>query len=278
MYEELSPETGEFFNFMVEHELFDVVTRENKHLGGYMTFLPDYKAPFIFSNFNGTSADVDVLTHEAGHAFEGYYASRRLPLTTLVGSTSEINEIHSMTMELFAYPFMERFFGDKADKYRYAHFTETIKTIPYLVAVDEFQHRVFENPGSGPADWRRYWRQIEQTYMPWRHYDGNAFLESGGFWMQKQHIFLYPFYYVDYAMAQLDALALYRKQTEGGDAWGSYLALCGMGGMYGYFETLERAGLPIPLEAETVRELAAFAEAQAEALQQKIGTADATNA
>jgi len=278
MYEELSPETGEFFNFMVEHELFDVVTRENKHLGGYMTFLPDYKAPFIFSNFNGTSADVDVLTHEAGHAFEGYYASRRLPLMEQTGSTSEINEIHSMTMELFAYPYMARFFGDKADKYRYAHFTETIKVIPYLVAVDEFQHKVFENPGSGPADWRRFWRETEQKYMPWRHYDGNAFLESGGFWMQKQHIFLYPFYYVDYALAQLDALALYRKKTEGGDAWGSYLKLCGMGGMYGYFETLERAGLPIPLEAETVRELAAFAEKQAEALRQEIGAADATNA
>ena len=107
--------------------------------------------------------------------------------------------------------------------------------------------------------------------MPWRDYDGNGFLEGGGFWMQKQHIFLYPFYYVDYALAELDAFALYRKQLEGGDACGSYLSLCGMGGMYGYFETLERAGLPIPLEAETVRELAAFAEAQAEALQQKIG-------
>ena len=84
MYEEMSPETGEFFNFMTEHELFDFVTRPNKHMGGYMTFLPDYKAPFIFSNFNGTSADVDVLTHEAGHAFEGYYAARRMPIQLLI--------------------------------------------------------------------------------------------------------------------------------------------------------------------------------------------------
>ena len=270
MYEQMSPETGEFFNFMVEHELFDFVTRENKHLGGYMTFLPDEKAPFIFSNFNGTSADIDVLTHEAGHAFQGYYASRRLPLNELTGSTSEINEIHSMTMELFAYPYMERFFGDKADKYRYAHFTEAIKTIPYLVCVDEFQHRVFENPGSASADWRRYWREIELKYMPWRSYDGNAFLEGGGFWMQKQHIFLYPFYYIDYAMAQLDAFALYKKQVEGGDAWGSYLKLCGLGGMYGYFETLRRADLPLPLDEATVKELAAFVGEQAEILKSRI--------
>ena len=270
MYEEMSPETGEFFNFMTEHELLDLVTRENKHLGGYMTSLPRYKAPFIFSNFNGTSADIDVLTHEAGHAFQGYYASRRLPIMELTGSTSEINEIHSMSMEFFAYPWMESFCGDKADKYRYAHFTDAIKTIPYLVCVDEFQHRVFENPRSTSADRRRCWKEIEQKYMPWRSYDGNEFLEGGGFWMQKQHIFLYPFYYIDYALAQLDAFALYRKQLQGGDAWGSYLKLCGMGGMYGYFETLERAGLPIPLNPDTVREIAAFAEKHAEELKAKL--------
>ena len=271
MYEEMSPETGEFFNFMTEHELMDLVTRENKHLGGYMTLLPDYKAPFIFSNFNGTSADIDVLTHEAGHAFEGYYASRRLPILELTGSTSEINEIHSMSMEFFAYPYMERFFGDKVDKYRFAHFTDAFKTIPYLVSVDEFQHRVFENPKATAADRRRFWREIEKKYMPWRSYDGNAFLEGGGFWMQKQHIFLYPFYYIDYAMAQLDAFALYKKQVEGGDAWDSYLKLCGMGGMYGYFETLERAGLPNPLDPENVKALAAFVKEQADVLQRRLG-------
>ena len=270
MYREMSPETGEFFGFMKEHELYDFVTRENKHLGGYMTFLPDYKAPFIFSNFNGTSADVDVLTHEAGHAFEGYYASRRLPIQLQTTSTSEINEIHSMSMEFFAYPFLERFFGDKTDKYRYAHFTNAVKTIPYLVCVDEFQHRVFENPDFTSADWRRVWREIEKKYMPWRSYGGNAFLEGGGFWMQKQHIFLYPFYYIDYAMAQLDAFALYRQQVEGGDAWGNYLKLCGMGGKYGYFETLERAGLPNPLVSDSVRELAVFVRKQSEVLKEKI--------
>ena len=270
MYREMSPETGEYFSFMREHELYDFVTRENKHLGGYMTFLPDYKAPFIFSNFNGTSADIDVLTHEAGHAFEGYYASRRLPIQLLTTSTSEINEIHSMSMEYFTYPYMERFFGEKTDKYRYAHFVDSVETIPYLVSVDEFQHRVFENPDYTSADWRRVWREIEKKYMPWRSYGGNEFLEGGGFWMQKQHIFMYPFYYVDYAMAQLDAFALYRKMVEGEDAWGSYLKLCGMGGKYGYFETLERAGLPNPLDPENVKELAEFVRKQEKVLKEKI--------
>ena len=270
MYSDLSPETKEFFDFMTEHELFDLVTRDNKHLGGYCTWLTDEKAPFIFSNFNGTSADVDVLTHEAGHAFEFYYAVRRLPLAELSGSTSEINEIHSMTMEHFAYPYMESFFGDKADKYRFAHFTEALKTIPYLVSVDEFQHRVFENPEAGPADWRRFWREIERKYMPWRDYDGNAFLESGGYWMQKQHIFLYPFYYIDYALAQMGAFSLFRRQVESGDAWEHYLTLCSIGGMYGYFETLGRAEIPVPLSDEVVKGNAAFAENYAEVLKEKI--------
>ncbi len=270
MYEEMSPETGEFFNFMVEHELYDLETRQNKARGGSMKQLPDYKAPFIFSNFNGTSTDVYVLTHEAGHAFQGYYAARRLPLSLQVESTSEIDEIHSMTMELLTFPYMERFFGEKADSYRFARFTEAIKIIPYTVAVDEFQHRVFENPGASAADRHKLWRELEKKYMPWRSYDGSAFMEGGGWWQHQGHIFFGPFYFIEYDLAQLDAFALYRKQVEGGDAWSSYLKLCGMGGMYGYFETLQRAGLPNPLDPETVRELAAFAEKQAEVLKQKL--------
>ncbi|MBP1587236.1 MAG: M3 family oligoendopeptidase [Clostridia bacterium] len=270
MYRHMSPETGEFFSFMREYELYDFVTRENKHMGGYCTMIHEFKAPFIFSNFNGTAADVDVLTHEAGHAFEYYYSSRRLPIDDICTGTSEINEIHSMTMEHFAYPYMESFFGDKADKYRFGHFCEAVKTIPYLVSVDEFQHRVYGNPGSTPAMWRQYWKEIEQKYMPWRHYDGIEFLENGGFWMQKQHIFLYPFYYVDYALAQMGALYLYKLNEETGEGFRRYIELCGLGGKYGYFETLDKAGIPRPLLEDTVKAVAEFAEAQAELLKGKV--------
>ncbi|MBQ6419605.1 MAG: M3 family oligoendopeptidase [Clostridia bacterium] len=269
MYTAMSPETAAFFDFMTAHDLFDLVTRPGKHLGGYCTVLPEYRAPFIFSNFNGTSADVDVLTHEAGHAFAFYTSSRALPLNLQCNAVAEICEIHSMSMEHFAYPYMESFFGDKADRYRYQHLCDAVKTVPYLVAVDEFQHRVYENPGAGPADWRRFWKEIEQTYLPWRQYDGNAFLESGGFWMQKQHIFLYPFYYIDYALAQLCAFSLYRRQCETGDAWQPYLKLCELGGKYGYFETLDRAGIPNPFDETFIKETAAFLETQIETLKQK---------
>ena len=253
MYGEMSPETGEFFNFMREYELYDLETKPGKHMGGYMTRLPVYQAPFIFSNFNGTGADVDVLTHEAGHAFQGYLAMRSIPVADLCGSTSEINEIHSMSMEHFAYPWMEYFFGENTEKYITAHLFGALCTIPYLVCVDEFQHEVYARPDMGPDDWRKTWREIEKKYMPWRDYDGNAFLEGGGFWMQKLHIFLYPFYYIEYALAQICAFQYYGRMKENRQAaWEDYLRLCRAGGTRGYFELLQTGNLMNPFRDGTV--------------------------
>jgi len=247
MYREMSPETGEFFEFMVKYHLFDLETRPGKRMGGYMTRFPDFKAPFIFSNFNGTSADVDVLTHEAGHAFQGYLAMRSIPVSMLSGSTAEINEIHSMTMEHFAYPWMESFFGENAEKYLTAHLIGALSVIPYMCVVDEFQHRVYARPDMGAKERRQVWRAIEKEYMPWRDYDGEPFLEEGGFWMQKQHIFLYPFYYIDYALAQMCAFQYYgRMKTDRPRAWADYLRLCRAGGTKGYFELLEEGNLLNP--------------------------------
>jgi M3 family oligoendopeptidase len=261
MYRELSPETGEFFDFMVKNELFDLETRPNKHLGGYCTGFTKYKAPFIFSNFNKTAADVDVLTHEAGHAFQLYVSSRKQILSDYISSTAEINEIHSMAMELFTYPWMELFFGPGsddgrlagADKYRAQHLWNSFSVIPYLVAVDEFQHAVYADPKMDSAGRRRVWRDIERKYMPWRDYDGNAFLEGGGFWMQKQHIFLYPFYYIEYALAQICVFELYgRMKTDMKSAWRDYLRLCEAGGSLGYLELLGIAGLRNPMSEGAV--------------------------
>ncbi|MDR0898166.1 MAG: M3 family oligoendopeptidase [Oscillospiraceae bacterium] len=248
MYRSLSPETGEFFDFMMDHDLFDLTTRPGKHLGGYCTMIAGRKAPFIFSNFNGTAADVGVLTHEAGHAFAGYCASRTQTLPDYYHSTSEIAEIHSMTMEHFAYPWMGDFYGEaNAKKAQYIHLCDALSAIPYLVSVDEFQHRVFENPEMSAKERRTLWRAIENTYMPWRDYDGNAFLEEGGFWMQKQHIFLYPFYYIDYSLAQVCAFQLYGRMKENrAAAWGDYLKLCRAGGSQSYFELLALANLQSP--------------------------------
>lgn len=256
MYHELSPETGEFFDFMVKYGLFDLETKPAKRQGGYCTFLADFNAPFIFSNFNKTSADVDVLTHEAGHAFEAYTASRIYPLTDQVWSTTEIDEIHSMSMEYFTYPWMELFFGDNADKYRYEHLASSVMVVPYMCCVDEFQHRVFEEKVTDAVKRRQIWRSLEKEYMPWRDYDGNEFLENGGFWMQKQHIFLFPFYYIDYALAQMGAFEFYGRMKENKEmAWEDYYRLCSAGGSQGYFDLLKVGNLSNPFADGTVHKV-----------------------
>ena len=254
MYRELSKESGEFFDFMMEYELFDLDSKHGKRAGGYCTILPQYHAPFIFSNFNGTDADVNVLTHEAGHAFAGFTAAKYQKTPELCHSTSEINEIHSMSMELWTYPWMENFFGDKAEEYRKEHLADALMKIPYMLCVDEYQHKVFENPEMTTMERRAVWSGLEKIYMPWRNYAGNEFLESGAFWIKQQHIFLYPFYYVDYAMAQTGAFEFYTKMKEDRKAaWADYYKLCAAGGSMGYFDLLKYSGLHKVLEDGSVK-------------------------
>ena len=254
MYHELSPETAEFIDFMQDNEMFDVLSRPGKMSGGYEEMLPDYKTPFIFANWNGTAGDVDVLTHEAGHAFEVYTAAPAMPIPSMVFPTMEIAEIHSMSMEHFAYPWMKDFFGEKADDYCYAHLAEALVKIPYMVAVDEFQHRVFEKPAMTAKERRTVWHELEKIYLPWRDYDGHPFLEEGGFWMQKQHIFLFPFYYIDYALAQICAIQFYgRAKKDRKKAWADYYRLCQAGGSKGYFDLLKLAELDNPFHEGTVK-------------------------
>ena len=248
MYHDLSKETGEFIDFMIEHELMDLDNKPNKAATGYMTILWDYKAPFVYSCFNGTTGDVDVLTHEMGHAFAGYMAMRTQPLQAFWMEPTDIAEIHSMSMEQFAYPYAELFFGDKADKYRFQHLQEALTFIPFGVAVDEFQHIVYANPDMTPDERTSAWRELEKKYMPWRDYgEENAFFNRGGLWYHKLHIYHYPFYYINYTLTAMGAMEFKKKQAENKAAcWQDYMTLCKVGGSLGYLATLRAANLANP--------------------------------
>lgn len=250
MYHELSPETGEFIDFMVDHNLLDLVTKPGKAQGGYCTYLPDFKAPFIFSNFNGTSGDIDVLTHEAGHAFQ-VYQSRWIQTPEVVWPTYESCEIHSMSMEFFAYPWMEGFFQDQTAKYKYSHLFGTLSFLPYGVLVDHYQHEVYANPQMTPQERRATWRRLEKQYNPWKDYDGIDFLEAGGYWMRQGHIYNSPFYYIDYTLAQVCALQFWERAIIDQDpqAWPDYLAICKVGGTQSFKQIVQTAGLKSPFEA-----------------------------
>ncbi len=255
MYKELSPETDEFFTFMVDHELMDLVTKKGKAGGGYCTYISKYQAPFIFSNFNGTSGDVDVLTHEAGHAFQ-VYSSRNYTLPEYQWPTYESCEIHSMSMEFFAWPWMELFFKEAADKYRFTHLSEALLFIPYGVSVDEFQHFVYEHPEATPEERKSAWRTIERKYLPHRNYEENEYLERGGYWHQQGHIFGSPFYYIDYTLAQICAFQFWKGSQEDREkAWEDYLGLCKVGGSLSFLELVKYAHLISPFEEGCIKSI-----------------------
>ncbi|GAB6926160.1 M3 family oligoendopeptidase [Paenibacillus sp. JCM 10914] len=248
MYAELSPDTDKFFTFMQDNGLMDLVAKKGKQSGGYCTYISEYGAPFIFSNFNGTSGDIDVLTHEAGHAFQ-VYESRGFEVPEYGFPTHEACEIHSMSMEFFTWPWMDLFFQDEADKYRFDHLASGLIFIPYGVTVDEFQHFVYENPDATPTERKQAWREIEKKYLPHRNYDDNTYLEQGGFWHKQGHIFSTPFYYIDYTLAQICAFQFWKKMHGDQDAaWASYLHLCRQGGSKSFTGLVKEAGLISPFE------------------------------
>ncbi|WP_437831125.1 M3 family oligoendopeptidase [Niallia taxi] len=249
MYSELSKETGEFFSYLNEDGLMDLVAKKGKAGGGYCTFIENYKAPFIFSNFNGTSGDIDVLTHEAGHAFQVYSSGANFDIPEYYWPTYEAAEIHSMSMEFFTWPWMELFFEEDVDKYKFSHLSSSLLFLPYGVSVDEFQHWVYENPEATPQERKQAWRKIEQKYMPHKDYDGNDYLENGGFWQRQSHIYTSPFYYIDYTLAQICAFQFWKRSREDQkEAWADYVQLCQLGGSLPFTELVKKANLLSPFE------------------------------
>ena len=252
MYHEMSKETGEFFDFMQSHELMDLVAKEGKTSGGYCTFIPKYSSPFIFSNFNGTSGDIDVLTHEAGHAFQ-VYSSRNAELIENLWPTLEACEIHSMSMEFFAWPWMELFFGKDTNKRLFSHMSGTITFIPYGASVDEFQYEVYLHPEMTKEERKECWRRIEKKYCPWKVYT-HPMLEKGTRWFRQGHIFETPFYYIDYTLAQVCAQEFWIKDQENHEAaWQDYYNLCKVGGEKTFLDLLKVANIKNPFEKGTIK-------------------------
>ena len=252
MYKELSKETDEFFTFMTENNLLDLLSKKGKMSGGYCTYIPEHKAPFIFANFNGTAHDIDVLTHEAGHAFQ-VYQSRGFDVPEYLWPTYEACEIHSMSMEFLTWPWMDLFFENDTEKYKFIHLSEALLFIPYGVTVDEFQHWVYENPEVTPQQRREKWLEIEKKYLPTRDYGEVEELKNGIFWFRQGHIFSSPFYYIDYTLAQVCAFQFWIKSREDREkAWQDYLNLCKLGGSKSFFELMKSANLKNPFKEGTI--------------------------
>ena len=260
-YDALSPETSRFFRMMLDNELLDVLSTEGKAGGGYCTSLADYKVPFIFANFNGTKHDVEVVTHEAGHAFAAYMNMDRIP-QSYVWPSMEGCEVHSMSMEFFAWPWTEGFFGPDTKKYLFSHLAGALTFIPYGTMVDHFQHEVYAHPEMSPRERHDTWKRLLGIYMPWVRLDGDIpFYAEGEGWQRQSHIYEAPFYYIDYCLAQTVSLEFWAMiQEDVKNAWSHYMAYTVQGGSRTFTELLKNAGLESPFDENTLKKVCAAAD------------------
>ena len=267
MYHAMGEETGAFIDLMLENDAFDVDSRKNKWGGGYCTEFPKYKQPFILANFNGTAGDVDVVTHEAGHALNAYLiADNRFALELGCGGM-ETAETHSMSMEFFAWPYMADFFGEDAERYKFMHALESFSFIPYGTMVDAFQHIVYENPDLTPDERDAEWLKLEKQFRPHISFEGMPYLEKGTRWQYQMHIYESPFYYIDYCLAQTAAFQfLLASRRDYDDAFARYLRLSRQGGEKVWTDLLAEAGFPSPFQPGALAELARNVEALLESI------------
>ncbi len=262
LMQRLHPDMGSFFAMMRHRGLLDLESRPGKAPGGFCAYIGEPQAPFVFANMNGTAGDARVFTHELGHAMQ-VWSSRALWPGDLRWPTYEAAEVHSMSLELLSWPHLELFFGDDAGRYRRNHLEGALTALPWLAALDDFQHRIYADPGADPFD---LWRDVESTWLPGLRWGDIAHGARGGRWQSVPHLFQTPFYTLDYALAQTVSLQLWllarRDPTAAIDRW---LALCRQGGSKPFVELVQGAGLRSPFEpgvlADVVAEARAFLDA-----------------
>ena len=269
MYNAMKSEIGDFMQRMLDAEAFDVEARDGKFGGGYCTTFAKYKQPFILANFNGTSGDIDVITHEFGHALAADYMFKYAQPDYPTGM--ETHECHSMSMEFLCHKWMDEFFGESAEKYKYKHTVDALSFIPYGVIVDEFQHIVYENPDLTPEERKAEYLKLEEKYRPYLSFEGIPYLEKGTRWQYQMHIYESPFYYIDYCIAQcvaLGFLCLSREDFDG--ALEKYVAFLKATGGISLSQLVENAGLTSPFASGALADTAAGASKVIKELESRI--------
>ncbi len=265
MFADIDSRLAEFYAQMRSGRFMDLTNRPTKAGGGFCTSFPTAGMPYIFANFNGTHHDIDVFTHEMGHAFQNFQ-SRRQPLIDFLWPTMEAAEIHSMSLEFLAYPYIGRLMGAGAARYRRMHLTAALEFLPYGACVDHFQHEVFANRQHSAAQRHEIWRTLESHYMPWRNWGDLSYPASGARWQSQRHIYCSPFYYIDYTLAQCAALQFWRLSNQNHrQTMDRYVELCSLGGSAPFTELLKASGLVSPFDAgsleSVVQEAARFLNA-----------------
>lgn len=258
MYSDISIETKEFSDLMINNELMDLNARKGKRGGGFATFIPNLNFPFLFGNFVGTTFDIKVLTHEFGHCFQAYSGiESKMGIGEYTFPTFEAVEIHSMSMEHITLDYMNLFFNNNdTKKFKSKKIIETLKSLPYMCAVDEFQEYIYDNPNLTSKQRNEYWREMELKYISSRDYGEIDYLNEGVFWQKQMHIFHTPFYYIDYALALVSSMEIYNNYVENPkETWQNYMNLCKIGGSQEYLNILKAGNLSSPFNRGKVEKI-----------------------
>lgn len=249
------PTLGAFAKLMEGRELFDVEARHDKRAGAFCTFFPTLGLPHVFAHFTGTSQDVGSLVHEMGHAFQDY-SSRMQPALEYVVPSAETGEVFSLGLEYLLWPFYDDFFGVDADRYRSQHLKTMLLMLPYIAAVDHFQGLVYDNPQAGVEERYHFWLDVSARYLPYRSSGGLAHLERGGAWHRQHHIFGFPFYYIDYALALFAAFDMWRQSSEDHHrTLNRFVSMAQAGGRLPFREFLTAHGIADPFAEGTLKTL-----------------------
>lgn len=255
-FDDFHPDFASLYRLMLNRGLLDLDNREGKNPGGFCNVFYQYGLPYIFANFDQTTADISVFTHEMGHAFQSWN-SRDLPLIDYTWATIETAEIPSMSLEFLTLPYLKHFLGDRADEFVWTQFARTLKVLTSCALGDEFQTQIYTNPDMTPNERKQLWQTLSAQFQPNQNNGDLHELVVGRKWHAIGHFFFAPFYYIDYALANTVALQFWSlAQHNFTDAIERYIKLCKSGGSKPFQATLQHVGMTSPFLPDSLKHIA----------------------
>ncbi|HHT7221118.1 TPA: M3 family oligoendopeptidase [Bacillus cereus] len=270
IFNKLDVEFSALLNRMYKHNCLDLTSRKGKAAGGFCEYLPASQLSYIFMNLNYTQDDIITFIHEMGHSIHNELI-KPLELRQYIEIPAETAELASMTMELFSLNYWDTFYTDKKDlkQAKINFFKDVISYLPIMLIVDQFQHWLYENPIHTSEERNEKYLQLQKHYQSSViHIDGyeNWIATS---WLPVLHIFEVPFYYIEYAIAQLGALQMYKQYKEvPKQTLENYKKALSLGSSQSIKEVYDAAGIRFDFSGETIKELMLFVEKELELLEQ----------
>lgn len=259
-FQKLDPYLGQCLRIMNNMEHLDLESRKGKAPGGYNYPLAEIGVPFIFMNATSTLRDMVTLMHEGGHAVHNFL-TRELELTDFKSTPSEVAELASMSMELLSMDHWDIFFPDESDlkRAKREHLEDIIETLPWIATIDKFQHWIYEHPNhtadERKSTWKLMYNQFSDSVTDWSEQkDSLEFL-----WQKQLHLYEVPFYYIEYGMAQLGAIAIWKNYKEDKQkGLVGYMSALKLGYMKTIPEVYAAAGIRFDFSKAYINELMGF--------------------